>query len=105
MSEILQSEEIKLYEYNQYKPELEDEFIKHHGILGMHWGQRNGPPYPLSRVVSTGKKLKASMKEGSIKRKRRKAIKKAQATRAENRKIKTFNEEMKDKFIKSKDIR
>lgn len=23
--------------------------IKHHGIDGMHWGERNGPPYPLSR--------------------------------------------------------
>ena len=25
-----------------YKPVLE-----HHGILGQHWGKRNGPPYPL----------------------------------------------------------
>lgn len=22
--------------------------LYHHGIIGMHWGQRNGPPYPLS---------------------------------------------------------
>ena len=22
--------------------------LYHHGILGMHWGQRNGPPYPLT---------------------------------------------------------
>lgn len=22
-------------------------WIAHHGILGMHWGKRNGPPYPL----------------------------------------------------------
>ena len=21
--------------------------LYHHGILGMHWGDRNGPPYPL----------------------------------------------------------
>jgi hypothetical protein len=24
-----------------------DYVIKHHGILGQHWGKRNGPPYPL----------------------------------------------------------
>ena len=22
-------------------------YLKHHGILGMHWGKKNGPPYPL----------------------------------------------------------
>lgn len=22
-------------------------FLSHHGILGMHWGKKNGPPYPL----------------------------------------------------------
>ncbi|MBQ8134793.1 MAG: hypothetical protein IJ192_10380 [Clostridia bacterium] len=23
-------------------------YLYHHGILGQHWGQRNGPPYPLN---------------------------------------------------------
>ena len=105
MSEILQSEEMKLYEYNQYKPELEDEYIEHFGILGMHWGQRNGPPYPLSRVISTGRRLKAAAKAGSVKRKRKKALKKARITRAKNAKIRTFDTEMKEKIIKSKDIK
>ena len=27
-------------------------FLCHHGIKGMHWGQRHGPPYPLSKEVS-----------------------------------------------------
>jgi hypothetical protein len=28
---------------NEYSKEL-----FHHGVLGMHWGDRNGPPYPLN---------------------------------------------------------
>lgn len=26
-----------------------EEYLRHSGILGMRWGHRNGPPYPLSR--------------------------------------------------------
>lgn len=107
MSEILQSEEIKLYEYNQYKPELDDEIVEHFGILGMRWGTRNGPPYPLGSNISTGRRLKkgAGGGSGSITRKQKRALKKARKARAANRKIRTFNEEMKEKIIKSKDIK
>lgn len=31
--------------------------LYHHGIKGQEHGVRNGPPYPLSRKVSTGKRL------------------------------------------------
>ena len=33
---------------NQWTKEL-----MHHGIQGMHWGERNGPPYPLDSTVSS----------------------------------------------------
>lgn len=107
MSEILQSEEMKLYEYNQYKPELEDEVIEHFGILGMHWGQRNGPPYPLGSDKSTGRRLKKSAGggSGSVSRKRKRALKKARKTRARNLKIKTQEKQTKEEIIKNKDVK
>lgn len=62
MSEILQSQEtVRLYEYEPCKPDLED-YIEHHGVKDMHWGVRNGPPYPLSSKVSTGSRLKKGAK-------------------------------------------
>lgn len=73
--EIRQTEEaIKLYEYEDPKPVIDD-VLAHHGILGMHWGRRNGPPYPLGSDVSTGKRLKKAgggSGSGSVSRKRKK---------------------------------
>lgn len=113
--EIRQTEEaIKLYEYEDPKPVIDD-VLAHHGILGMHWGRRNGPPYPLSSKVSTGKRLKKAgggSGSGSISRKRKKALKKARKTRAKNLKIKTLEkqkqqqlEKTKEEIIQSKDIK
>lgn len=126
MGEIIQSEEVvKLYEYDQYKPELE-EVIEHFGILGMRWGSRNGPPYPLSKTLSTGKRLKPAAKRSGgsgesddstpkkhkLSRKQKRALKKARKTRAMNQKIKTQEkmkkeqlEKSKEEIIKNKDIK
>lgn len=110
MGEVLQLEEsIKLYENVYEKPPLDD-IIEHHGILGMHWGKRNGPPYPLDSKVSTGKRLKSS--SGKISRKRRKSLKKARKIKASNIKKRQEEEKKQEKIektkeeiIKSKDIK
>ena len=39
---------------------MTDQYLAHHGIKGMKWGKRNGPPYPLSSDVSTGHRLKTA---------------------------------------------
>ena len=104
--EILQIEDTKLYEYYQPKSDLDEEFIEHFGILGMRWGQRNGPPYPLGSDKSTGRRLKKGAGgSGSISRKRKRVLKKARKTRAKNLKIKTQEKQTKEEIIKNKDIK
>jgi len=46
----------------QPTPDFYHDYIAHHGILGMSWGERNGPPYPLDSDVSTGKSLRKKKK-------------------------------------------
>ena len=102
----MNEESIKLYEYEQIKPELDKDSIEHFGILGMHWGRRNGPPYPLNSKISTGRRLKkGSGGSGSISRKRRKALKKARKARAQNAKARTLEKKTKEEIIKNKDIK
>lgn len=103
------SAEIKLYEFDYDKPELSEETLEHHGILGMRWGHRNGPPYPLSSDVSTGKKLKSGKspskhKARKIQKKRVKTLKKARKAKAEKQKLEQEQKKTKEEIIKTKDI-
>ena len=66
--------------------------LYHHGILGQKWGQRNGPPYPLSSQSHSSSEKKAgwrkSLASGSESSKKKSIAKKAT--------IKKSNEDKKD---------
>lgn len=44
---------LSIYLRHYSKPSL-DEYLKHHGIKGQKWGERRGPPYPLTSAQKDG---------------------------------------------------
>ena len=76
-------------------------YLMHHGILGMKWGQQNGPPYPLDSNKHSASEKKAgwmkSLKEKSEAKKKKKkqqaALEKARKARAEKARQKKLTEE------------
>jgi len=49
--------------------DFESNYLIHHGILGQKWGQRNGPPYPLSASEHSVSEKKADYKKSINKKK------------------------------------
>lgn len=39
-----------------------DNYLMHHGVKGMHWGKRNGPPYPLKSFYKSPQEMSDDMK-------------------------------------------
>lgn len=83
-----------------------DDTLSHHGILGMSWGKRFGPPYPLGGVDKTVARAEAKRKKENEKRiaKLQKARKKAAKlkAKAEKKERKRLEEEEKNLAIKEK---
>ena len=90
---------------NNYFWNLDTEELTHSGVDGMRWGVRNGPPYPLSRDISTGSRLKTNssgrkaggirgyLQTRKVKKKKQAALEKARQTKAENAQKKQTAEE------------
>ena len=76
------------------------DYISHHGVEGMHWGVKNGPPYPLEgealqKAKASYEKATAKLdkKIGKIEKKQEKANKIRQKT--EKKKYGVFSNQQK----------
>lgn len=98
-----------LYEpYWFYSDELE-----HHGVKGQSWGERNGPPYPLSRgkdgrITKTQKKKKASLlarAKAAVtgKKTTSRSSKGSKSAKTKESKKEETNEQIREKLLKSTD--
>lgn len=46
--------------------DFESNYLAHHGILGMKWGHKNGPPYPLDASDHSSSEKKAGYKKSIL---------------------------------------
>lgn len=77
--------------------EESEEELYHHGVLGMSWGDRHGPPYPLSGIDK-----KVARAEAKRKREKERRIKKLQRAAKKARRQKKRDERKQEKITKLK---
>lgn len=77
--------------------------LTHHGILGMKWGQRNGPPYPLGASDHSSAEKKAGTKGWSKEAKTasKQSSTKVSKTSTANKKVDEYRSEMINRYSKS----
>lgn len=82
------------------------DWLAHHGIPGMHWGERNGPPYPLRPMQYTKEELKEKKKAVAV---YNKELRKAQNHRYRKADARVSNAQQRlqdsaDKIKKQRDV-
>lgn len=92
-----------------YKDEelTHEDRLMHYGIMGMKWGHKNGPPYPLSagdhsaseKKAGWRQSLKSSRAKKKLKKKKAKALEKARIARQK----KAAEKKAREEFLKNKD--
>lgn len=83
---------------------IKSDELYHHGILGQRWGQRNGPPYPLSSGAHSSSEKKAGWQKslGRISSKEEKLSSKKNKNQA---KIDKLNAKLSSDKAKARDVR
>lgn len=97
----LLSEKIKMEYYgnNDYW-----DYLSHHGILGMRWGKRNGPPYPLGSGDHSVSEKKAGWRK-SLRGRNEKLYSRPKITKNDLRNYKQKVDDENDKTLpKEKDL-
>lgn len=88
----LYADEIKMMEESEH-----EESLYHHGVEGMSWGDRNGPPYPLGGVDK-----KVARAEYKAKKEKERRLKKLQRAAKKARKVKAKNAKQEAEILKKK---
>ena len=68
---------------------VNESFISHHGVKGQEWGERNGPPYPLSR---SKKEIKQEKKTKQYEQKQQRKLEKKIQTKKYKQQLKQDKE-------------
>ena len=71
------------------------DFLAHEGVQGMKWGQRNGPPYPLSRKQASAAEKKAGFKQSKF-------AQTGSTKKVDNRRKENANKKQSEKIIRTK---
>lgn len=85
---------------NRFKRYVPKTYLAHHGILGQKWGQRNGPPYPLSDSAHSSAEKRSNYKQSIYAHR----VKSADNTRAKvDSIINSMNKDDRDKVLAGSD--
>lgn len=91
-------------DFEQY--DISEDELSHHGVLGMSWGRRHGPPYPLGGVDKRVARAEAKRKREKERRlkKLQKAAKKARKLKRREEKEAADIQKKKQKLVKKGDM-